>query len=229
MMDPPRAGVRDAVAACHGAGIRVVMITGDHAITARAIAHRLGIAGSDAKVLTGTDLAAMSGEQLRDRVGEVSVYARVSPEEKLRIVHALAFEPGEKGVLRRSPRHPAEGVLSRLLWERTLLAGLVMAAGTLMLFRWELDLTNSLARAQTVALTTMVIFMAFHAGNARSETTSLFRLGPILNPFLFVATVATVGVHVAALYFSPTQYILRVEPIELAAWVRIVAVAPPSS
>ncbi|HEX6418105.1 MAG TPA: cation transporting ATPase C-terminal domain-containing protein, partial [Acidimicrobiales bacterium] len=138
---------------------------------------------------------------------------------------ALAFEPGERGVLRRSPRRATEGILSRLLWERTLLAGLVMAAGTLALFRWELDRTGSLERSQTVALTTMVVFMAFHVGNARSESTSLLSLSPLSNPFLLAATVAALGVHVAALHLPPTQYVLRVEPIELAAWVRVVAVA----
>ncbi|MFP5319976.1 MAG: cation-translocating P-type ATPase [Acidimicrobiia bacterium] len=342
MMDPPRHGVADAVAACHTAGIRVVMITGDHAITAGAIAHRIGIAGEDAELLTGRDLEQLSDDELQQRVGNVSIYARVSPEDKLRIVRALhklgdvvavtgdgvndapalkaasigiamgragtdvareaadmvladdnfvsiaaaveegritfdnvrkvtfflvstgvatiaailfgvwaqwpllmlpaqllwlnlvtnglqdvalAFEPGEKATLQRPPRPTREGVVSRLLWERALIAGLVMAAGTLALFRWELDRTGSLERAQTVALTTMVVYMAFHVGNARSESTSLFRLSPFSNRFLFVATVTALAVHVASLYLPPTQYVLRVEPIEMAAWMRIVAVA----
>lgn len=342
MLDPPRAGVRDAVQACRDAGVRVVMITGDHAITARAISQRLGIAGADGDALTGTDIASMPDERLQERVDEVSVFARVSPEEKLRIVRALerrgevvavtgdgvndapalkaaaigiamgrggtdvareaadmvladdnfvsiaaaieegrvtfdnlrkatfflvstgvativailfgvwaqwpllmlpaqllwlnlvtnglqdvalAFEPGERGVLERPPRRPSEGVLSRLLWQRAALAGTVMAAATLVLFRWELDRTDTLARAQTVALTTMVIAMAFHAGNARSESTSVFRLSPVSNPFLFVATACAVAIHVAALYLPPTQYVLRVEPLELAAWVRVLAAA----
>jgi magnesium-transporting ATPase (P-type) len=116
-------------------------------------------------------------------------------------------------------------VLSRLLWERTLLAGLVMATGTLLLFRWELDRTDSLTAGQTVALTTMVIFMALHVGNARSESTSVLRLSPFSNPFLLAATLGAVGIHIAALYLPPTQFILRVEPIELATWARIVVVA----
>ena len=138
---------------------------------------------------------------------------------------ALAFEPGEGRTLRRQPRDAREGILSRLLWTRSVLAGAVMAAGTLGLFRWELDRTGSLASAQTVALTTMVVFMAFHAGNSRSHSVSLFRLSPISNPFLFIATVTAVAVHAAALYLPATQFVLRVEPIELAAWIRIVAVA----
>jgi Ca2+-transporting ATPase len=340
MMDPPRAGVREAVATCHGAGMRVVMITGDHAITARAIAKDLGIASE--QVLTGPELDDLTDEELLDVVDRVGVYARVSPEGKMRIVRALeglghvvavtgdgvndapalkaaaigiamgrggtdvareaadmvladdnfvsiaaaveegrvtfdnvrkvtfflvstgaatisailfgvwaqwpllmlpaqllwlnlvtnglqdvalAFEPGEPGVLRRPPRRPSEGMLSRLLWERTAIAGLVMAAGTLVLFRWELDRNGSLPAAQTVALSTMVVFMAFHVGNARSESTSLLRLNPVSNRFLFAATLAAVAVHIASLYLPPTQFVLRVEPIELAAWVRIVAVA----
>ncbi|MDQ4084151.1 MAG: HAD-IC family P-type ATPase, partial [Actinomycetota bacterium] len=89
MMDPPREGVREAVAGCQEAGIRVVMITGDHAVTARAIARDLGIADDEAPVLGGAELEEMDDEQLRQRVREVSVYARVAPEHKLRVVRAL--------------------------------------------------------------------------------------------------------------------------------------------
>jgi magnesium-transporting ATPase (P-type) len=342
MMDPPRSGVREAIAGCQDAGIRVVMITGDHATTARAIAGRLGIAGHDAPVLTGTDLLGMAPEDLRDRVIEVSVYARAAPEQKLRVVEALratgqvvavtgdgvndapalkaadigiamgqggtdvareasdmvladdnfvsiyaaveegrvtfdnlrkvtfflistgaaaifallaglalrwplifvpaqllwlnlvtkglqdvalAFEPGEHDVLRRPPRPQSEGILSGLLWERTLVTGIVMAAGTLALFRWELDQTGSLAKAQTVALTAMVLFQTFHLGNSRSETLSVFQKSPFSNPFLFIATAAALLIHIGALYFPPTQFVLRVEPIDLTTWVRITLVA----
>jgi magnesium-transporting ATPase (P-type) len=342
MLDPPRAGVREAIEACHDAGIRVLMITGDHAATAQAIATRLRIAGPDAEVLTGVELAELSDDELDERVGRISVFARVAPEDKLRIVRALertdqvvavtgdgvndapalkaaaigvamgrggtdvarqasdmvladdnfvsvqaaveegritfdnvrkvtfflistgaativailvavwlgwpllmvpaqllwlnlvtkgiqdvalAFEPGEPGVLRRPPRPRREGILDRLLWERTLLTAIVMAAGTLWLFRWELDRTGSLELAQTVALTTMVVFSTFHVGNSRSSTISVFRMSPASNPFLLAGTVAALVIHVGALYLPPTQFVLRVEPIEAAAWVRIVAVS----
>lgn len=89
MVDPPRAEARDAVATCRTAGIRPVMITGDHPLTARAIAADLGMAAPNARVITGRDLDPMTPEQLRQAVREVSVYARVSPEHKLRIVEAL--------------------------------------------------------------------------------------------------------------------------------------------
>jgi cation-transporting ATPase F len=115
--------------------------------------------------------------------------------------------------------------MSRLLWERTIVTGLVMATGTLALFRWELDQTGSLTRAQTVALTTMVLFQVFHVGNCRSDYVSVFKQSPFSNPFLFVATAAALIIHVGALYFSPTQLVLRIEFIEMEAWGRIVAVA----
>jgi Ca2+-transporting ATPase len=88
LIDPPRAEVRSAVAACLTAGIRPVMITGDHALTALHIARQLGITTGD-RVLTGADLESMSAEALESVVDEVTVYARVSPEHKLKIVAAL--------------------------------------------------------------------------------------------------------------------------------------------
>ena len=342
MKDPSRPGVREAIAGCREAGIRVLIITGDHAQTAAAIGRELGIAGDGAPILTGADLASMDDEVLRQRVKEVSIYARAAPEDKLRVVRALrshgevvavtgdgvndapalkaadigiamgksgtdvareasdmvladdnfvsiyaaveegritfdnvrkvtfflistgaasivtiltalalrwpvpflpaqllwlnlvtnglqdmalAFEPGERGVLKRPPRRRGEGIISPLLWERTLVAGLVIAIGTLLLFRWELDRTDDLQQARTMALTTMVLFMMFHVGNSRSEFESAFQKSPFSNPFLFFATAAALAVHVAAIYLPPTQFVLRVEPIEFQAWARIVLVA----
>jgi Ca2+-transporting ATPase len=88
MIDPPRVEVHAAVATCKAAGIRAVMITGDHPLTARSIARELGISGADG-VLTGRDLARMTDIELGEAVEDVSVYARVSPQHKYRIVEAL--------------------------------------------------------------------------------------------------------------------------------------------
>lgn len=88
MIDPPRPEVRDAVAVCRTAGIRPVMITGDHPLTAKAIATDLGIA-SDDQVLTGADLDRLTDAEFDEAARTVSVFARVSPEHKLRIVAAL--------------------------------------------------------------------------------------------------------------------------------------------
>jgi calcium-translocating P-type ATPase len=341
MKDPPRPGVRQAVEACVRAGVRVVMITGDHAATASSIAADIGIPGEDA-VLTGTELDRLDDGQLRVAVQERSVFARVSPEGKLRIVRAmqaggevvaitgdgvndapalkaasigvamgrdgtdvareaaemvladdnfvtivgaieegrvafenvrratfflvstgvatilalviglsagwpllmvpgqllwlnlvtsglqdmaLAFERGEQDILDRPPRHPTEGVLSVMLWQRTVITGIVMAIGTLIMFRWELDRTGSLMAAQTMALTTMVAFMALQAGNARSDHRSVFRVPLSDNPFLVITSIGAFALHVGALYLPPTQLVLRVEPLDAAAWVRIAAMA----
>ena len=88
MYDPPRAEAKDAVAKCGAAGIRVVMITGDHPQTALAIGRELGITGSDDVALTAGEIDRLNDEQLRARAPDVSVYARVTAEHKLRIVRA---------------------------------------------------------------------------------------------------------------------------------------------
>ncbi|MFD0487465.1 HAD-IC family P-type ATPase [Saccharopolyspora spinosporotrichia] len=91
MLDPPRAAAAAAVAACHTAGISVRMITGDHAATATAIAGQVGLLGHHDRhcVLTGTDLAALPAEKLPDAVDRAAVFARMSAEQKLRLVEAL--------------------------------------------------------------------------------------------------------------------------------------------
>jgi P-type Ca2+ transporter type 2C len=88
MVDPPRPEVRRAVAVCKTAGIRPVMITGDHPLTARFIAHDLGIS-ENGNVRTGQEIGRMTSEELEAVVGDVSIYARVAPEHKLCIVEAL--------------------------------------------------------------------------------------------------------------------------------------------
>ena len=342
MLDPPREGVAEAVDGCRRAGIRPLMITGDHAATALAIAVRVGIAEEGAQVVTGAELDGLSDEQLADRVAGVAVFARVSPEHKLRIVRALrgrgevvavtgdgvndapalkaadigvamgqagtdvareaadmvladdnfasiyeavhqgrvtfdnvrkvtffllstgaaeivaltaalsmgwpllllptqilwlnlvtngvqdvalAFEPAEPGILERPPRPVREGVISRLLWKRTVLVGLVMAVGMLLAFRWELDGTGSVESARTAALVTMVFFQAFHLGNVRSERVSAFRTPLTSNRFLLVAVVVALSIQVAALYVPFTRFILSVEPIGAWAWVRSLLLA----
>ena len=88
MIDPIRPEVKAAIAECRGAGIRAVMITGDHRDTAVAIAKELGIITDESQAVTGAELDRLSDEQLRERVTEYGVYARVQPEHKTRIVQA---------------------------------------------------------------------------------------------------------------------------------------------
>ena len=88
MIDPPRPEAKAAVATCRKAGIKPVMITGDHVVTASAIAKELGILKEGDKAITGAELDQMTDSQLDDQVEQISVYARVSPENKIRIVKA---------------------------------------------------------------------------------------------------------------------------------------------
>lgn len=89
LIDPPRAEAKEAVRMCKSAGITPVMITGDHAATALAIARQLGIATDTDHAVTGSQLAAMSDEEFKRRVAQFRVYARVDPAQKIRIVEAL--------------------------------------------------------------------------------------------------------------------------------------------
>ena len=88
MIDPPRPEAKEAVSVCRRAGIKPVMITGDHIVTASAIAKELGILGPDDKAITGAELDKMTDEELDKQVTGIAVYARVSPENKIRIVKA---------------------------------------------------------------------------------------------------------------------------------------------
>ena len=90
MIDPPREEAKQAVARARHAGIRAVMITGDHPVTAAVIARELGMT-NEARAVTGTELEKMSDVDLRETVKSASVYARVNPEHKLRIVQALQY------------------------------------------------------------------------------------------------------------------------------------------
>jgi len=338
MMDPPRPEAIEAIEGCKKAGIRVVMITGDHAITAKTIAGKIGIGGENPDVLTGKEMEEMDDEALFGKVKTVSVYARVSPQHKLRITQqlkkhdhivavtgdgvndapalkaahigvamgitgtdvakeasdmvltddnfasifsavkegrivfdnirkvtffliptgvaailsitgtifmgipipyvpaqllwinlvtnglqdvALAFEPGEKGVINRPPRDPQEGIMSRLLIERTIIVGLLIAAGVVYNFTLSLQAGDSIEKARTVAVTTMVFFQFFQAWNSRSELQSVFRMNPLSNPFLFYSMLAAFFAQVAVIYTPGLQWVFRTEPLGLTEWLNI--------
>ncbi|MBS3920031.1 MAG: HAD-IC family P-type ATPase [Deltaproteobacteria bacterium] len=342
MIDPPRPEAIEAAKGCREAGIRVAMITGDHAVTASAIGEMFGIARERSEVLTGRELETMSDEDLFERVKNVSVYARVSPQHKLRIVKqfmkhgevvavtgdgvndapalkaahigvamgktgtdvareasdmvitddnfasifhaveegrvvfdnirkvtlfliptgfaaivsilvamvldipipyvaaqllwinlvtnglqdvALAFEPGEKDVIKRRPRSLKEGIMSRLMYERSILVGLIISAGVIFNFVSALDDGVSLERARTIAVTTMVLFQFFQAWNSRSELRSVFTISPFSNPFLFYSMVAAFLAQIAVVYIPALQWVFRTESLLLADWVQIGLVA----
>lgn len=88
MQDPPREESAEAVRKCKTAGIRPIMITGDHLVTASAIARKIGILDDNGRAVEGREIENLSDEELDEFVSDVSVYARVSPEHKIRIVSA---------------------------------------------------------------------------------------------------------------------------------------------
>ncbi|MDQ0362340.1 cation-translocating P-type ATPase [Breznakia pachnodae] len=88
MIDPPREEAKEAIRVCKKAGIKPIMITGDHVVTAEVIARQLGIFNEGDRAITGLELSAMSEEELDQQLEHISVYARVSPEDKIRIVRA---------------------------------------------------------------------------------------------------------------------------------------------
>lgn len=338
MIDPPRLEVIDAVKGCKQAGIRTIMITGDHAVTAVSIAKKLGLGGADPEVIPGKELETMSDRELFHKVKDVSVYARVSPHHKLRIVQqlkkrgeivavtgdgvndapalkeahigiamgrtgtdvakeasdmvladdnfasifnavkegrilfdnirkvvffliptgiatiisiiatlilgvpmpylptqllwinivtnglqdvALAFEPGEKGIINRPPRDPKEGILSRLLIERIFLVALIISGGVIYNFISALNEGVSLEKARSVAMTTMVFFQFFQAWNSRSELQSIFRINPFSNPFLFYSMIAAFFAQLAVLYVPTLQWVFRTEPLTAKEWINI--------
>jgi Ca2+-transporting ATPase len=338
MMDPPREEVRQAIDGCKRAGIRTVMITGDHAITAEAIGRKLGFVEKGAHALTGKELESISDEDLFNRVDQVSVYARVAPQDKLRIVEqlkhrgeivgvtgdgvndapalksahigiamgktgtdvakeaadmviaddnfvsifhaveegrivfenirkviffliptgvaailtifaaqilglplpflpsqilwinlvtnglqviALAFEPGEKGIIDKPPRSPSEGIMSPLLIQRTILVGLVISIGVILNFILALRSGDSIDQARTIAVTTMVFFQFFQTWNARSESASIFGMNPFGNPVLLFGMVASIFAHLCVIYVPAIQWVFKTSPLAMIEWGQV--------
>ena len=137
---------------------------------------------------------------------------------------ALAFEPGEAGITNDPPRDPGEGIMSRLVIQRTVLMGIIMAVGTLFVFITRLEDGVSLERARTAALTTMVLFQFYQAMNCRSETQSVFRMSMLSNPFLFISIIAAFLAQIAILYLPAFQWIFRTVPLNIHEWSEIVLV-----
>jgi Ca2+-transporting ATPase len=138
---------------------------------------------------------------------------------------ALAFEPGEKGIIERPPRNPKEGIMNRLLIERTILVGLLISAGVVYNFMSALDEGVSLEKARTIAVTTMVFFQFFQAWNSRSELQSIFKISLVSNPFLFYSMIAAFLAQLSVIYVPVLQWVFRTEPITTDEWLRILMVS----
>lgn len=138
---------------------------------------------------------------------------------------ALAFEPGEKNVLRKPPRDPKEGIMNRLLIERTVIVGLLISAGVVYNFVNAINAGDSLQKARTVAVTTMVFFQFFQAWNSRSELQSIFKIHPMSNPFLFYSMIAAFLAQLSVIYVPAFQWVFRTEPITINEWIQILIVS----
>ncbi len=332
MMDPPRQEAKDAVASCKTAGIKVVMITGDHQSTASSIAREIGIL-NDGKVLTGAELDKLDDNQFMDIVQDVQVYARVYPEQKVRIVDALqkhknvvsmtgdgvndapalkkasigvamgsgtdvskesadmiiqddnfatiiqAIKEGRKifdnikrfvkfqvstnvgailtivsasllslpvpfnpiqilwiNIIMDGPpaqslgtegaeenimdRAPEKGnILNKNTLTRIIIAGLVMAVGTLLLYFYELTSTNgNIKIATTVAFTVFVMYQLFNAINNRANSNEK-------NNFFWIAISVSFLLQLLVIYLPYLQGIFRTTAIGITEWVLIIIVA----
>lgn len=341
MIDPLRPGVREAVEHCRSAGITVCMVTGDHPVTALAISRDLGLASEPSQVVSGSELAEMSEDQMRAAIKRGRVFARVAPRQKLELVEAaraeghyvavtgdgvndapalraanigvamgksgtdvareaaelvisddnfativsgveegrvaydnvrkviyllvsagaaevlligatfavgaflplpfwpvqllwlnlvtngiqgiaLAFEPGEEGILRRKPRRPTEPIFNQLMIERTLVAAIVMAIVGVAAFWWMVASGWSHDSARNGLLLLMVLFENVHIGNCRSETTSAFATSPFRSPFLLAGASGAFLVHIVGMHVPFLQSILRTEPVSLQTFLVMV-------
>jgi Ca2+-transporting ATPase len=333
MMDPPRIEAQKAVETCMKAGIKVVMITGDHENTAAAIAKEIGIL-TGGKVLTGPELDKLSDAEFKKIVEDVQVYARVFPEQKVRIVESLkekgnitsmtgdgvndapalkkaaigvamgsgtdvakesadmllqddnfativkavkegriifdnirrfvrfqlstnigailtitsasaiglpvpfnpiqilwiniimdgppaqslGVEPPEKNVMKRAPLK--EEIIPRKNLIKIIIAGVVMTAGTLTLYYFELVSGASIIKATSIAFTVFVMFQILNVFNCRAEKFSNFS-----NRFLIAAISLSLLLQLAVIYVPFLQGVFRTTALSVIDWIVIVAVA----
>ena len=342
IIDPPREEAIKAVAQCKSAGIRVVMITGDHSTTARAIGEQLGI-GDGRTSIDGVQLGRYSQAQLAQAVRQSNIFARVSPEQKLKLVSALqaqgevvamtgdgvndapalkqadvgiamgqkgteaakeaaemvladdnfasianaveegrtvydnlkksimfilptnggelftivaaifmgytlpitpaqilwinmitavtlaltlAFEPAERNVMQRAPRHANEPIFSRFLIWRIVFVSLILVAGTFGLFAWERTNGASIELARTVAVNTLVMFEIFYLFSARYLLApALTRQGVFGNRYVLYAVALLLAFQMSFTYLPPFQALFATVAIGAQEWLRIILVA----
>ena len=340
MIDPPRKAAISAIRNCHSAGIRVKMITGDHAVTALAIARQIGLTAE--RAMTGRELAALDDAALSLAAHEIDVFARVEPEQKLRLVRALqargevvamtgdgvndapalkqadigiamglggtevakeaaamvltddnfasieaaveegrgvwdnlikfitwtlptnfgeglvivaailfgatlpitplqilwinmttavllgltlAFEPIERGIMRRKPRRLDMPVLNGDLIRRIALVSLLLLGGVFGFFLRELEQGHSLAEARTVAVNVFVMVEIFYLFNCRSLTGSFWKLGLFSNLWVWGGIAAMLVLQLLLTYWQPLSSLFQTVPIGWRAWAEITVFA----
>ncbi len=322
MIDPPRPEVKDALEKCRTAGIRVIMITGDHKVTAHTIAKELNILDHNDMVLTGSDLIEMDVDKLVQVVEKVKVYARVSPSDKLKIVEALkkqgrivamtgdgvndapalkksdigvamgitgtdvskdasdmvltddnfasivaaveegrkifdnirkvvyyllscnisevatifisillrlplplipvqilwmnlvtdglpalalGVEPAEPDIMKRPPRDPKEGIMSKDVMTSIFIGGILLSALALFVYGWALLEHDQIELLRTMVFFTLCTGQLMHAFNSKSLRFSIFKVGIKNNPKLVLATLASFAMLIGVIYIPGLQ------------------------
>lgn len=345
MMDPPRPEVQPAIRKCHRAGIKTVMITGDHKTTAVAVARSLQLLPRHGKVLTGREMDAMTDKELEQAVEQIYVYARVTPEHKLRIVRALkrrghivamtgdgvndapavkeadigiamgvsgtdvtreaaamvladdnfativnaveegrgiyenirkfirfllacntgeiltmllamlaglplplrpiqilwinlvtdglpamalGIDPSDSRVMERKPRHPAESIFARGLWEKILGRGLVIGLTSVLIFAFALGRGAGLDTARTMAFVTLVIAQLVYVFDCRSEQLTVWQVSIFSNVWLLAAVFSSLLLLALVLYHPGLTAVFVTTPLSAKQWLLIAgaAVAP---
>ena len=344
MIDPPRPEAKEAIRRCRQAGIKPVMVTGDHRNTARAVAKELGLLGSRKdQVITGEELNKMSDDEFESKIDKISVYARVSPQDKLRIVKgfkkrddvvamtgdgvndapavkeadigiamgkkgtdvtressaliladdnfativdaieegrniydnirkfiryllscnigeilaiflgivfgfplpllpiqilwvnlvtdglpalALGVDPGDKNVMKRSPRSPNESIFSNGLQTKIMIQGILIGLSTLGTFVlgyfWE---GGSLAEARTMAFTTLVMAQLIFVFACRSERHALWQTNPFSNIWLLLAVLLSAGMHYLVLTMPLLRNIFNTTMLTGREWLIVLGMA----
>jgi len=346
MIDPPREEAIRAVQACHTAGIRVKMITGDHAATAAAIAAEIGLDPRASRerpprALSGRELEALDATAFEAAAADTAVFARVTPEQKLRLVQALqargevvamtgdgvndapalrradigvamgitgtevskeaadmvltddnfasieaaveegrgvfdnivkfigwslptsagqglviiaailaaqplpilpvqalwinmttavllgltlCFEPREAGIMQRPPRRPDAPILNLELVLRIVLVGAMLTVGATVLFHDAIARGLSEAEARTIALAVFAVGQSFYLLNMRSLRHSMWRLGLMSNPWIWVGIAAMMGSQWLLTYVPVMNALFHTAPIAAAEWLPVLAV-----
>ncbi len=346
MVDPPREDARRAIATASRAGVRTLMITGDHAGTALAVARALDLTDRGARAITGVELDRMSDEDLSRAVADTQVYARVSPEHKLRIVRALrasghivamtgdgvndapaikeadigiamgvsgtdvtreaaamvladdnyativaavqegraiydnirkfiryllacnagevltmlvaaivglplplvpmqilwmnlvtdglpaialGVDPVDPESMNRKPRHPKERVFSRGLGAKIASQGVFIGACTIAVFVVSLFLHADIARARTVAFTSLVMAQLLYVFHCRSEYRSVLEISLASNPYLIGAVAVSLAMQLAVVYWPAVQDVFHTTTLGLADWLLVLVFSGWSS
>ncbi len=341
MKDGLRPEVPEAMQKAHGAGIRVVMITGDYEGTAKAIAKEAGIFTSGDRVLSGVDIERFTDPELAQELEGVTVFARVTPEHKMRIIQAyrargeivamtgdgvndasslaaadlgvamgkvgtevakeaadivllddnfgsivsaveegrgiyrtvkkvilylfsantggvlaisggialgfplillpaqiiwlnlvtdglldvaLAMDPHEKGLLKGRVKRPGKYLVDRLMAVRIFVMAVPMAIGTLLLYS---HFIGDVAKAGTLALTTLAVAQWYNFWSCRSEDRSIFTMNPFSNKYIVGAIITIVSLHIAAVHMEFFNNILHTVPLTLSEWGLALLVALP--